>query len=99
FWPAARFCGRFPVTGDFQHLHFLENGGVKFDGLFGIVIEPEEWGDFLHVLFWLRLRGLILGFRMFLRDKTCVGLLIPMATSGHRGLWAISPGRERPRER
>ena len=35
-----------------DHLfEFFKNRDIKIYRLFGIVIEPQEWGDFLHVVF------------------------------------------------
>src|SRR5690348_7863843 len=35
---------------DAQHLRILEDGDVVIHGLLGLVVEPQEGGDLLHVV-------------------------------------------------
>src|SRR5439155_7035239 len=44
------FCG-LAVVGNFPNLRIFENGGIKFYRLLGLIIEPQEWCYFLHVLY------------------------------------------------
>src|SRR5882762_3342914 len=46
-----RSRSRFSVTGNVQNFRVLENGSIKVRCLFGFVIEPQEWSDFLHIVF------------------------------------------------
>jgi hypothetical protein len=54
-------AGCFSVTGDVTNLRILKNRHIKIRRLFGLVIEPQVWGNFLQVLghdnsslcFWL----------------------------------------------
>src|SRR5881396_1666140 len=41
----------FAITGNFPDLGILEEGGVEFHCLRGLVVEPQEWSDFLHSVF------------------------------------------------
>src|SRR5215510_8675689 len=42
------FLTGFVVTSDFALLGFFEDGRVELHSLFRTVVEPKEWGDFLH---------------------------------------------------
>src|SRR5690349_21598226 len=41
------------VTGDASNFGIFEDGHVKIRRLFGLGVEPQEWGDFLlnHILY------------------------------------------------
>src|SRR3954469_13981976 len=39
----------FRVTMDLENLGIFEDGSVEINGLFGVAVEPQEWGDLLHV--------------------------------------------------
>ena len=45
-WPC------FAIAADVHDFRVLENRDIKVGGLFGLVIEPQERGDFWHVS-WL----------------------------------------------
>ena len=46
FEPSAQ--ARHLRNGQFSRSWNFEDGGVELHGLFGLVIELQEWGDFLH---------------------------------------------------
>ena len=37
------------IAGNFPDLGILEDGGVELRCLLGLIVEPQEWGDFLHM--------------------------------------------------
>jgi hypothetical protein len=36
--------------GDLEHLRVLEDRNIKIHGFLGLIVEPQEGGDFLHGL-------------------------------------------------
>src|SRR6266498_3824534 len=50
FWPAGFFGCFFAIAGNSSDLGIFENGGVKLHRLLGVVIEPQKWSDFLHII-------------------------------------------------
>src|SRR5258708_14730243 len=45
-----RSRSRFSVTGNVQDFRVLENGSIKVCRLFGFVVKPQEWSNFLHTV-------------------------------------------------
>src|SRR4029077_1527770 len=45
-----RSRSRFSVRGNVQNFRVLEDGSIKVCRLFGLVVEPQEWSDFLHTV-------------------------------------------------
>src|SRR5713226_5095792 len=59
------------VTNDAPGLRVLENRDIKFHRLFGLAVEPQERGDFLHgewALAWSFLHGLLHLLRAYVAD-------------------------------
>src|SRR6266478_169471 len=46
-----RSRSRFSVAGDVQDFRVLEDGSIKVRRLFGLAVKPQEWSDFLHIIF------------------------------------------------
>src|ERR687896_573416 len=61
FWFSGDLCRGFSVMGNVANLRILKNRHIKMCRLFGLVIEPQVWSNFLQVLghdnsslcFWL----------------------------------------------
>src|SRR4029077_5167363 len=49
-----RSRSRFSVTGNVQNFRVLEDGSIKVDGLFGVVVEPQKWSNFWHIVLLTR---------------------------------------------
>src|SRR6267378_1637468 len=45
-----RSRSRFSVTGNVQDFRVLENGSIKVCRVFGFVVKPQEWSNFLHTV-------------------------------------------------
>src|SRR5437763_14222038 len=60
-WRLPRGFGSFfAVAENSSRLRILENGRVKLHCLLGLMIEPQEWSDFLHSLLTLCCCGRVL---------------------------------------
>src|SRR5712664_3045429 len=47
-WSSGDLCPCVSITGNVADPRILENRDIKLRSLFGYVVEPQEWGDFLH---------------------------------------------------
>jgi hypothetical protein len=48
----------FSITSDISNLLVFKNGDIKIHRLLSLVIEPQEWGDFLHIVLLLCLKSI-----------------------------------------
>src|SRR6266550_4750429 len=50
FWSSRSFGACLVISGNFLDPRILKNRDVKIHRLFSIVIEPQEWRKFLHMV-------------------------------------------------
>src|SRR5690606_24953066 len=68
-WSAVDLKSRFSISADFADACVFKEGGVKIHRLFGLIVEPQVWGNFWQGFFCFCHDICLLGYWFVSRAK------------------------------